>query len=71
MTVEAGFPQELADNLNKKQIIVANTDAEDMVKRFLRTYAESEVAPAFQRYQEKKQEITSIYKVPGFQRVLE
>ncbi len=42
-----------------------------MVKRFLRTYAKSEIAPVYEKYQKGAKDIASIYKVPGFQSVLE
>jgi|GEM_PF-7072187 len=71
MTEKAGFEKEAADKLDKKALIAANTDAEDMVKRFLREYAKTEIAPAYQNYQGMTKEMTAIYHVPGFQRVLE
>lgn len=35
-----------------------------MVKRFLRLYAQTEVVPAYERYQDSMKDIESIYKVP-------
>lgn len=71
MSEQTGFEKEAIAKLNAKEIIVANTDVEDMVKRFLRTYVATEVAPAYETYQKGAQELAAIYKVPGFQRVLD
>lgn len=71
MTEQFGFDKEATSNLNAKQIISANTDVEDMVKRFLRSYTENELAPAYARFQKEVTDVSAIYKVPGFQRVLE
>lgn len=43
---------------------------EELLNYFMHTYAYAVLAPTYEQYQKKTDEIASIYRVPGFQRVL-
>lgn len=56
----------IADRIQQKRIISLNTDAEESVKQFLRTYVKTDLVPAYAAMQAGVQDIASLYKVPGF-----